>query len=329
MSLIIAGDIGGTKTSLALYEFSDHTMNHTINCIKQDTFASHDFNQFNDILLKFIEQQDHSEIDILSISVAGPVIDNECQTTNLPWHISADDIKRELNISHVILFNDIEASGFGLLQAVESDLIQINPKAKTQTGNQGIISIGTGLGEAFMFWDGTKHIPCGTEGGHTDFAPLINADLALWQHFKAKYPEHLSYERLLSGPGISQIYDYLCLQHQLENISPSQDTSAWISLQAIQNTNHLCSETMDIFIRFLANEAANLCLKTFAIGGIFITGGIAPKILPLLRQPNFMRHFVKKGRFKDMLQAVPIWINKNEQAPLNGALSQALKYTQS
>lgn len=320
MSIIIAGDIGGTKTTLALYDLTDNVLD----CIKQQTYSSHDFDQFNDILLKFLKKHEFSEIDVITLSVAGPVIEQSCNTTNLPWHISSKAIKDDLKVNHVLLLNDIEAGGYGLLHATDADLIQINPNARTQSGNKAIISIGTGLGQAILFWDGSKHIPCGTEGGHTDFAPLIETDLSLWRYFKDKYREHLSYERLLSGPGIPLIYDYLCSHNKVDNLAPDEDKSAWISHQALLGTNKLCIEAMDIFVRLLANEAANLCLKIFAIGGIFITGGIAPKILPLLNHPNFVKHFVQKGRFEHLMKEIPVWVNKDEQTPLKGALLQGL-----
>ena len=321
MSFIIVGDIGGTKTSFALYDYSDQASH----CINQETYTSHDFGQFNDILVHFMCNSNITEIDILALSVAGPIINNACQTTNLPWYISSIAIQRSIKVTQVILLNDIEATAYGLLNADPVELIQINPNAKFQAGNQAVISIGTGLGEAFLFWDGTKHIPCGTEGGHTDFAPLVESDLALWRHLKATFPSHISYERLVSGPGIALIYDYLCHQHKLENMAPEIATSAWISKHAIQQTDALSVQCMALFTRFLAAEAANLCLKTMATGGIYITGGIAPKILPLLTHASFMAHFIEKGRFKEMLKSVPVWINKSERTPLNGALQQAIK----
>lgn len=325
MSLIIVGDIGGTKTTFALYDYSDQTL-HRIN---QETYTSHDFGQFNDILVHFMTNSGITQIDILALSIAGPIINNECHTTNLPWHISTLSIQHTIKVMQVILLNDIQATGYGLLNSDGTELIQINPNAKFNTGNQAIISIGTGLGEAFLFWDGSKHIPCGTEGGHTDFAPLVETDLALWHYLKHKFTEHLSYERLVSGPGISLIYEYLCHRNKLENAAPEMATSAWISDQAIHRTDEMSVQCMALFIRFLATEAANLCLKTMATGGIYVTGGIAPKILPLLTQANFMAHFIEKGRFKDLMKGVPVWINKSERTPLEGALRQAIKFLDS
>jgi glucokinase len=322
MSIIIAGDIGGTKTTLGLFDFSEKD----IHCIKQQTYSSHDFDQFNDILLNFFELIGISHIDILSLSIAGPVINQSCRTTNLPWNISATDLKKLFSIPHVHLINDIQATGYGLLGSSEKDLIQINSKAKFQAGNRAIISIGTGLGEACLYWDGKTHQPFGTEGGHSDFAPLIQTDLDLWQFFKKKFPHHISYERVISGPGIASLYDFLCERKGLGNSVPDKDKSAWISNQAMTNNNALCTETMELFIRFLANEAANLALKVFSIGGIYIAGGIAPKILPLLTQTNFMAHFIEKGRFKSTLQEMPVWVNKNENTPLHGAYWKALTF---
>tara|TARA_R110001592_G_scaffold120444_4_gene324715 strand:- start:7802 stop:8776 length:975 start_codon:yes stop_codon:yes gene_type:complete len=320
MSIIVAGDIGGTKTTLGLFDYSKND----IHCIKQQTYSSHDFDQFNDILLNFIELISVSHIDILSLSIAGPVVNQSCKTTNLPWHIYAPDLEKAFSISRVYLINDIQATGFGLLHSAKINLIQINPHAKFQPGNRAIISIGTGLGEAFMHWDGESHHPFGTEGGHTDFAPLIATDLELWKFFKKRFPDHISYERVISGPGIALLYDFLCEQKGLENTAPDKGKSAWVSNLAITNEDDLCKETMELFIRFLANEAANLALKTLSIGGVYIAGGIAPKILPLLTQTHFIEYFIQKGRFKKILLEMPIWINKNESTPLHGAYWKAI-----
>ena len=325
MSLILVGDIGGTKTTFVLYDYSEQSPQ----CINQLTYTSHDFNQFNDILVHLMNKMGINTIDILSLSIAGPILNNECHTTNLPWHISANTIHQAIKVDQIILLNGIEATGYGLLALSNEDLIQINPMAQFRSANRGIISIGTGLGEAFLFWDGGKYIPCGTEGGHTDFAPLIDSDIPLWQYLNQQFNGHISYERLISGPGILLIYEYLCRQNKLSNDKLINKTSAWISSQAIQKTDKLSIECMDIFIRFLANESANLCLKSMATGGIYITGGIAPKILPLLTQPVFLSFFCEKGRFKELMQTIPIWINKSEHSPLDGALDRAIKVIKS
>lgn len=322
MSIIVAGDIGGTKTTLGLFDFSENN----IHCIKQHTYSSHDFSQFNDILLQFIELICVSHIDILCLSIAGPVVNQSCKTTNLPWHISASDLKKAFPVRHVHLMNDIQATGYGLLHASETDLIQINPLAKFQSGNRAILSIGTGLGEANLYWDGKIHHPYGTEGGHTDFAPILESDIDLWRFLKKRFPDHISYERLVSGPGIELLYEFICEQKGVKSTIPVKDKSAYISKQAIANTDELCQQTMAIFSRLLANEAANLALKAFSIGGIYIAGGIAPKILPLLIDANFMAQFIQKGRFKGMLQDMPVWVNKNENIPLNGAYWKALTF---
>jgi glucokinase len=325
MSFILAGDIGGSKTHFALYEYA----HQGLLCINQKTYSSHDFGQFNDVLTHFMRNTGITELEVVSLSLAGPVIDTSCQITNLPWHISNQAILNTLKVKQVILLNDIQATGYGLLHAAPSTLVQINPDANYHPGNQAIISIGTGLGEAFLFWDGQQHIPCGTEGGHTDFAPLIAEDLALWRYLKNRFSGHISYERLLSGPGIALLYDYLCQQHPLANKAPEMSASAWISEHAIHQTDKLSIECMHLFLRFLASEAANLCLKTMATGGIYITGGIAPKILPLFTQETFMTHLIEKGRFKDLMKRIPVWINKSERTPLEGALQQAMKLLRS
>jgi glucokinase len=319
MREILIGDIGGTKTTLGFYRLS----NYRFECIKQRTYCSHDYLQFQDLLKNFIALGARSEIKLMSLSIAGPVLNGECKTTNLPWTICAKEIESQFNIEQVILLNDIEATAWGLLNSNPEDLIQINPNAKIIAGHRAIISIGTGLGECYLFWDGQHYHPVATEGGHSNFAPHMPEDLELWAYLHQYYPKHISCERVMSGPGITLIYDYVCNKHGVINKAPDQHKNAWISSNAIQATDGICCESMAIFTRLIAVEAANLCLKTSANGGIYITGGIAAKIEPLLVHPSFIETFSNKGRLSDLLATLPIWVNRNEYTPLMGALEKA------
>lgn len=319
MDNILIGDIGGTKTILSLIQ-SDAKQS---TCIKQATYSSHDFGQLDRLITAFLTENDVISLDVIVLALAGPVVEQSCQTTNLPWSVSAKQLKQQFSCRAVHLLNDIEAAALGLIQMGDHQLVQLNPNYRHRPGHRAVISVGTGLGEALLFWDGQQFIPSPAEGGHEDFAPSSEKDLALWQHLKKSYPEHISYERVVSGPGLELIYRFLCEYRGEPNSLPEADTSAWISSSAIEQSDPLAIQTMDIFIRLLAKEAANLSLKVMAIGGIYITGGVPPKIRALFESGDFVRHYIEKGRFKDLLSEIPIWLCLQDDAPLQGALAKA------
>ncbi len=319
MKDIIIADIGGTKSVLAYYRLQNYRYEH----IEQKIYASNDYETFDDLLWHFIHLCHLHKVELLSVSIAGPVINGRCKTTNLPWMVYEKDLSRRFNIEQVVLTNDIEATAIGLLHANYTDMIQVNPTALLTQSHRAVISIGTGLGEAYMFWDGQQYHPSSSEGGHTDLAPQHAADIDLWEFLHQRYPNHLSYERLLSGPGIALIYEYACLQHGCRDSLPEENQSAWVSEKAMHGGDVICQETMEVFIRFLAAEAANLSLKLLALGGIYITGGITAKIAPLLSHSHFIDAFVDKGRLKSILETIPVWVCLNDSSPLQGALWKA------
>jgi glucokinase len=324
MNVLLAGDIGGTHTRLAAYRFDAKLPEaDRLSCINLAHYSSQDFAQFEDLLTLFLKESAILALDCMVLAVAGPVIDGHCQATNLPWELNAEALAKAYRIRRVELLNDIAAAGLGLLQMHERDLVQINPNALLRPGHRAIMSIGTGLGEAFLIWNGQRHVPFPGEGGHEDFAPMDEADIHLWRFLRKKYPDHISYERVLSGPGIEMLYHYCCDRSQVKHFGPSTNLSAYVTKMATEGKNQLCLEAMNIFTRFLASEAANLCLKLMATGGIYITGGIAPRIESILRQPLFYQYFIRKGRFKSLMTRVPVWICRNENAPLDGALQRA------
>ncbi len=326
MTTILAGDIGGTKTLLGLYE---HT-NSGFNCIYQQKYCSHDFCQFDNLLKSFLEEL-HTQsgnaarhADVLSLSVAGPVIEQQCRTTNLPWSLSSRELASGFNLRRVLLLNDIEATAIGLVQSPIDACLQINPDARYCPGNRAVISLGTGLGQAFLYWDGHTYHASGTEGGHTDFAPISEEDIPLWHYLNSRFPDHISYERVLSGPGIELLYEFLCEQRGTR--PESKATSAqWITNHAINQSDPICIEVMSLFCRLLATEASNLVLKVMGTGGIYFAGGIAPILLPLLQKPGFIEYFTAKGRFSGLLKSVPILVARQSDYPIKGALAKALE----
>ncbi|MGR8933148.1 MAG: glucokinase [Gammaproteobacteria bacterium] len=321
---ILAGDIGGTKTVLALVK---KTAEGVIDVMRMRTFDSADYATFEAVLAVFLN--DGQNIDSACFGVAGPVIEQRCLTTNLPWIVDGESIGSQFGIERVRLLNDLEAMALGMLHVDEKDLLELNPRAEAQTGNRVVIAAGTGLGEAILYWDGEKHRPIATEGGHADFAPQTDQQIRLLQYLQEIYPDHVSWERLVSGIGFSHIYDFLvhsqfappCPAVPPEAALPSEvDRNALISRLGVAKEDPLCAEVVRLFTELYGAEAGNLTLKAFAIGGVFIGGGIGPKIRPILESGEFIRAFTAKGRFEPLLTKVSVKLALNPQTPLLGAM---------
>lgn len=323
--MILAGDIGGTKTVLALIDKHD---DGSLSCFSEQTFASGEFQSFDEILALFLANPE--SVDAACFGVAGPVIDQRCQTTNLPWILDGEELKITLGTERVKLLNDLEAMAIGMLYLQEQDFVELNPTAEPQTGNIAVIAAGTGLGEAMLHWDGQQYHPIATEGGHCDFAPQNAQQDKLLGFLRGIYPEHVSCERILSGIGFSHLYDFLvagdfappCPAVPAVNDPNSHgiDRSAVISRLGINGEDALCSEVVRLFVELYGAEAGNLALKSFATGGVFIGGGIGPKIRAALESGGFMQAFTAKGRFRSMLGKVPVKLALNPRAPLLGAM---------
>ncbi len=320
--MILAGDIGGTKTVLALI---DKQADGPLECLREQTFASGEFQTFEEILDLFLG--DGQAVDAACFGVAGPVIGQRCQTTNLPWLLDGGELKTRLGTGRVKLLNDLEAMALGMLHLREEDFIELNPGAQAQAGNIAVIAAGTGLGEAILHWDGDRHSPIATEGGHCDFAAQNEQQDRLAAYLRRLYPEHVSCERILSGPGFSHLYDFL-LDGGFAPPCPAVpaatnaevDRNALISRLGLDGEDPLCREAVRLFAEIYGAEAGNLALKAFATGGVFIGGGIGPKIRPMLESGEFMRAFTAKGRFRDLLSKMPVKLALNPRAPLLGAM---------
>ena len=259
----------------------------------------------------------------ICLGVAGPVTQGKVHGTNFPWEIYGEEIGRELHIRSVSLINDMEANAFGLAALHEKDFYTLKYGPKIP-GNAAIISPGSGLGEAGLFWDGSHYHPFATEGGHCDFSPRIEADMEIWQYFQQKYG-HVSWERLISGPGIYDIYQLIRRVSEekepqwLEEKMIKEDASATITQVALKNGDPVCVETLELFIRFLAIESAQLALKFKATGGIYIGGGIMPKIIKGINREIFYGNFVQSARMNSLLQMIPVKVILNEKTALLGA----------
>ena len=319
--MILAGDIGGTKTNLALFEIRDNMLH----MLSQKQFPSREYSSLTEIISAFEEQSSAYKIDAACFGIAGPVIDGRCRTTNLPWDISTSDLQEHLHIDKVRLMNDLEATAYGMLYLPEDEFVDLNPTGRSVDGNRAVIAAGTGLGEAMLFYDGTDYHPIGSEGGHSDFAPVTGQQDELLKWMRNRYPGHVSYERILSGPGIYTLYEFLYESGfapqpaSMMQISEGQDRSAMVSECALKEQDPLCMETLRLFAEIYGAEAGNLALKSMSLGGVYIGGGIAPKILPVMTNRHFMNGFASKGRFEEMLRGMQVKISLNPETALLGA----------
>lgn len=323
--MILAGDIGGTKTVLSLLS---KDQGGVLVCQREQTFSSLAYPEFADILKEFLPAK--TIITSACFGVAGPVVNQRCQTTNLPWLLDSEELKQSLGTDRVKLLNDLEAMALGMLHLPDSELLELNPNAQTQVGNIAVIAAGTGLGEAILYWDGATHHPMATEGGHCDFAPQTEQQDALLLYLRNKYPQHVSCERLISGMGFSNIYDFLCDHDfstaclavpEVDDNDAGIDRNAVISRLGVSGEDSLCAETVRLFVDMYGAEAGNLALKALAIGGVFIGGGIGPKILPMMQDGRFIEAFKAKGRFFGLLDKVSVKLSLNPRTPLIGAMN--------
>jgi glucokinase len=321
---ILSGDIGGTKTRLAIIAV-DGARFHIE---REQTYASRDYAVFEELLGEFLQGSDIPAR--AAFGIAGPVQGRVVQTTNLPWRIDADALQNRFGFDHCTLLNDLEATALGLPTLREEDLLILHTGASNASGNAAIIAAGTGLGEAGLFWDGQRYQPFATEGGHASFSPGNDMEIALLRYLQQRH-EHVSWERIVSGPGLINLHEFLCqyrgvplpdwLQHEMRQ----GDAAAAIANAALNERDDLCVETLDWFVRLYGAEAGNFALKIMSHGGLYLGGGIAPKILPRLQNEIFLNAFFNKGRMRPLLEAMPIKLIMNDRAALYGAALQVLK----
>ena len=308
--MILAGDIGGTKTLLAIFDGE--------NCVIKHRFESANYTTFDTLLADFLALMPNAKIDAACIGVAGPIVNGDCETTNLPWNLKCGEIREQLNTEKVKLLNDLEAAAWGVLSLPESDFVSLNPTSKTQIGNCAVLAAGTGLGEAIIFYDGEKHHVIANEGGHCDFAPTDAQQIALLEFMNARFSDHVSYERLVSGVGIEAIYEFLGGTEIID-----EDKAAAIGKSAIENNDECCVATLKLFSKLYGAEAGNLALKCLPYGGVYLAGGIAAKCLPILQQGDFLEGFLAKGRYRGALEKIAINVCTQPEVGLLGALNFA------
>lgn len=318
--MILAGDIGGTSTRLAFFEIKDDELAPIV----MEKFSSRDHAGLEEIVHKFMAK--HSvKVEHAAFGIAGPVRQQRVEATNLPWVIDAAVLKTELVTAEVSLLNDLEANTYGIFELGPNDFAVLNVGNPVDAGNIAVISAGTGLGEAGATWDGTRFVVYATEGGHTDFAPRDDLEIELLQYLRRRLGGRVSYERILSGPGIFTVYQFLrdtgrgIEEPWLRDELQTGDPSAVVSQHGLSGKSELAAHALDLFVELYGAEAGNLALKMMATRGIFIGGGIAPKILPKMQSGLFMQAFAEKGRFGNLLRSIPVRILLNDQAALLGA----------
>lgn len=334
MDYILAGDIGGTKTRLAVVTV-DGT---TIDVIYEVSYASREYATFEELVADFLSRtmsyarQRHAmqvvneqnlQVDHAAFGIAGPVLGSMAHTTNLPWRIDAKTLTTRFGFSRCSLLNDLEATAYGLPALKDGDLHTLQAGSPNAIGNSAIIAAGTGLGEAGLFWDGIAYRPFATEGGHASFSPGSELDIAFLSHLRSQR-KHVSWERVVSGMGLLTMHEFLCMHRQvpapqwLLEEQKNGDPAAAISRAALAGADEICVETMKWFVHLYGAEASNLALKVMSRGGIYLGGGIAPKILPLLDTGDFVESFLNKGRMRKLLEAMPIRVILNDRAALYG-----------
>jgi glucokinase len=312
LKLILAGDIGATKTHLGIFR------KHSLRMVKEARFFNKNYSAVEEILAEFLGM-DVSPIGAACFGVAAPVEKNRAVLTNLGWVVDARAVARNIGIKKVSLINDIVATGWGLT-LVEKKMLFVLKKGKRTSGNGALVAPGTGLGEAMLFWDGSGFVPSASEGGHADFAPRNAFEIGLLTHLMEKFG-HVSYERVASGQGIKNIYDYIMRKRpvspRLKKRFENEDPSAVISDEA-RRGNSACRIAMEVFASVLGAEAGNLALKTLSTG-VYIGGGVVPKTLETFDKKAFIEGFCDKGRFRGFLSGIPVYVIMDERAALLGA----------
>jgi glucokinase len=317
--MILAGDIGGTNARLAYFQ----PQNGHLSLVSERVYPSREHSEFGEIVSQFLDDSG-TRPEVACFGIAGPVRNGRVETSNLPWVIEQSRLAKQIHLPATLLINDLEASAWGIGGLVPSDLVALNKIDGPAVGNQAVIAPGTGLGEAGLFWDGTRHHVFACEGGHTDFGPQNDLQIELLRFLQKRFG-HVSYERILSGPGLVNVYEFLRdggyakPSPDLEAAIQNSDPAAAISRAAVGGSSPLAEKSLEVWISVFGAEAANLALKTLATGGLFLAGGIAPKILPKLKEPLFMQTFLDKGRLRHLVEAVPVQIVINDKAGLLGA----------
>jgi glucokinase len=324
---VLAGDVGGTKTRLAVFSSTAGLQSP----LAEADFASRDYASLEAVVREFLSGVD-AKVDRASFGVAGPVFDRKARITNLPWVLDEERLAEALGLASVRLLNDLEAVATAVPWLGAGDLFTLNKGRAAPNGSMAVVAPGTGLGEAFLIWDGAGYRAYPSEGGHADFAPTNPQEAGLLLYLLKRF-EHVSYERVCSGIGLPNIYAYLkdsegavSPESGSERLAGAEDPTPLIIAAALDNERPCarCRTALEMFASILGAEAGNLAMKVMGLGGVYIGGGIPPRILPVLRDGAFMGAFKRKGRMSRMMEAVPVHVIMNPTAALLGAASRAI-----
>ena len=321
--LILAGDVGGTNTRLGLFEIT----RGRFRLLSEKTYLSKNYKGLENILVNFLKGQ--REIVAACFGVAGPVTEEVIVATNLPWWIDIQSLQKLLSLKKVEVINDLVANAYGISVLKKADFEILNA-GKIRKGTQALISAGTGLGEAILFWDGKQYVPSPSEGGHAEFGPRNHLETELFNYLSDRF-NHVSYERVLSGEGLFHIYQFLKDSKRfgsepswLSEEMKGEDPPEVISEMARLRKSKLCWKALDLFTSIYGAAAGNLALQVMAVGGVYVGGGIAPKIIWKLKDGTFMKAFKDKGRLSRIVAQIPVKVIMNERTALLGAASRAM-----
>jgi len=318
--MILAGDVGGTKTLLALFEIRDNQLVEQ----KSKKYASNDYESLEIILTDFLSDV-NGKIESAAFGIPGPVIDEKAKPTNLKWSLDAKIISSQFNISKVKLLNDLAATAFAVPYLNKTEIIEIKKGSEKLLSERfAVVAPGTGLGEAFLICEDNKKIVLSSEGGHSDFAPTNEVEAELFKYLSKKFGR-VSYERIISGSGLPNVFDFLFdnnygvpLNETLERMK-TEDRAIVISEMALNKKDKVCEDALEIFVSVLGAHAGNCVLTNLTTGGVYLGGGIPFKILPMLQSKIFLNSFLNKGRLSNLVEATPIYLINNNNAALVGA----------
>jgi glucokinase len=320
--MILAGDVGGTKVHLALFDFIDGDLKHA----RDQVYPAKQYAGLEEIVKEFVLSE---KVTSACFGVPGPVRDGRLRLTNLPWTLDSRELAHDLSIDYVFLVNDLQANGYGIAELGADQIYTLSEGDARQVGNRALISAGTGLGEAFLVWDGRDYVPYPSEGGHSDFAPRNEDEIDLLRFLRQKYNGRISSERVVSGQGLTNIYEFLRDGRGLEEPvwlaerMRQEDPNAVITESALKAKSELCEKTLDMFVAAYGAEAGNLALKVLSVGGMYVGGGIAPRILEKLKDGTFVKAFTDKGRLSQLLVNMPVRVILESRTALIGAAAYA------
>jgi glucokinase len=321
--MILAGDVGGTKVHLALYDFTHGNLKYT----REERFPAKDYSGLEEIVKEFLGTD---QATAACFGVPGPVRNGRLRLTNLPWTLDSRELSLSLGIPHVFLINDLEANGYGIAELTSDQIHTLSEGDTSQIGNRALIAAGTGLGEGLLIWNGHHHIPFPSEGGHADYSPRNEDEIDLLRFLKQKYNGRISWERVVSGMGMTNIYEFLRDVRGVEEpawlaeqLAEADDPNSVITQTGLSAKAEICEKTLDMFVSAYGAEAGNLALKVLSVGGLYIGGGIGPRILEKLKDGTFIKAFTDKGRLSQLLINMPVRVILESRAAVLGAAAFA------